>query len=361
MGGICLSEDILKKTNIKKRKSARHIHFAVVANTGELVSIESVQSGLACVCVCAACEKPMEARKGSIRRHHFAHVSNYDCLYGFEISIYRAFCSILMEKKKLLLPDAVLSFNSYKKDEIVKHAFLQELTDVSYHCAKGQYPPLLICHVGEYKLQILLDFDNYYDKQDLECLKQTAKENGMALLLIDIPEIDGLATLDGLMPYAVDFPKNKEWIYNRNIEDYDNKYREAAIRPAEFFSGTVCLAQKNRYKNVYSARWEDCVECEYCYDIDSENLCLAHSYINHVEDFRKPLAERRKTFEKANRIEPIKKISEYKCPVCKAPLRRINGKSGIFAGCSNYPQCKKTYSVEPTTEQLIINEYKSFL
>ena len=65
-----MSEEVLKKINIKKRKTARHIQFAVVANTGDLVSIASVPSGLACGCICAACGKQMEARKGNIRRHY---------------------------------------------------------------------------------------------------------------------------------------------------------------------------------------------------------------------------------------------------------------------------------------------------
>lgn len=351
-----MADDTLKKTNIKKKKSARHIHFAIVSDTGELVSIEAVQSGLACGCICAACSKPMEARKGDIRRHHFAHVSNYDCLYGFEISVYKAFFTILREYKTLFLPDAVLKFHSNKESEVVKPAFQLTLTDVSYECDDGQYPPTLLCHVGEYRLQVVLDFDNYYNQEDLDCLKLAAKDNETSLLLIHIAEVENLTTLDKLVPYASEKPESKEWIYNRVIEDYDAKYKEAAIRPADFFGGTLCLAQKNRYKNVYSARWEDCVECQYCYDIHSDNLCLAHNYINHFGDFKIPLSERKGTFEVLNRIEPIKKISDYKCPVCGAPLKRLNGSNGVFASCSNYPKCKKTFSVEPTTEQLVIND-----
>ena len=131
-GGIFLSVDIPKITNIKKKKSSKHIHFAVVADTGELVGVSSVQSGLACGCICAACGNPMEAKKGNIRRHHFAHVSNYDCLYGFEVSVYKAIYSILADRKEIYLPDAVLKFNSNKKDEIVKPAFIHAFKDVSY-------------------------------------------------------------------------------------------------------------------------------------------------------------------------------------------------------------------------------------
>lgn len=64
--------------NIKKR-SASHIYFGVNKLTGELKHISEVPSGQKCNCICAACLQPFEARKGTRRRHHFAHVSNYEC------------------------------------------------------------------------------------------------------------------------------------------------------------------------------------------------------------------------------------------------------------------------------------------
>ena len=41
-----MSKEIEKIANVKKKKSVKHIHFAVVENTGDLVSVESVPSGL---------------------------------------------------------------------------------------------------------------------------------------------------------------------------------------------------------------------------------------------------------------------------------------------------------------------------
>ena len=142
--------------------------------------------------------------------------------------------------------------------------------------------------------------------------------------------------------------------YENYVEEWDKKYRAAAVKPVEFESGHLCLAQKHKFKNVYSARWEDCVHCQYCYDCHAEAFCLAHSYIDHIDDFRKPLETRKKAFETANHIKPIKKISEYQCPQCGAPLRRRSGPNGVFAGCSRYPACKGSRQVEQCTEQVII-------
>jgi len=73
-----------------KKRSASHIYFGVHSKSGEIMHISKVPSGQKCNCVCAACGQPFEARKGSIRRHHFAHVSNYECMYASEVAIYKA-------------------------------------------------------------------------------------------------------------------------------------------------------------------------------------------------------------------------------------------------------------------------------
>lgn len=63
-------------TDIKKR-SASHIYYGVDQATGEPRHIAQVSSGLQCGCKCLSCGKPLEARKGTLRQHHFAYVSNY--------------------------------------------------------------------------------------------------------------------------------------------------------------------------------------------------------------------------------------------------------------------------------------------
>ena len=73
-----------------KKRSASHIYYGVDRKTGELRHIDSVPSGLNCECDCAACGKQLMARKGDERRHHFAHVSNYECMYASEVAIYKA-------------------------------------------------------------------------------------------------------------------------------------------------------------------------------------------------------------------------------------------------------------------------------
>lgn len=103
--------------NIKKR-SASHIYFGVNKLTGELKHISEVPSGQKCNCICAACLQPFEARKGTRRRHHFAHVSNYECMYASEVAIYKAIAEALKQSGFLTLPPVMLRFPAWHDPEL---------------------------------------------------------------------------------------------------------------------------------------------------------------------------------------------------------------------------------------------------
>lgn len=59
--------------------------FAGISETGETRFIGDVPSGLACGCFCLSCSSRLEAKKGTVRIWHFAHVAGQErpeCLAG---------------------------------------------------------------------------------------------------------------------------------------------------------------------------------------------------------------------------------------------------------------------------------------
>ena len=352
-----MEKDACNKLNIKKKKSDRPIYFGIATETGELLSVDNAARGRACSCICPSCGTKLLARKGEIKKHHFAHEINKECLYGAEISIYHAFYELLRKARQFFLPDAILSFHSYKKEEIVNKGCLISLTDVVFYNDPIHYPPELLCYSGRNCFQVVLNIEAYYNESDYHMLMEYGKQNNIPIISVDIDDLDDLSDFSKLQPY-IDTPEHKVWIYNRIVDKWDQKYREAAVAPASFESGHLCLAQKNQYKNVYSAKMEDCMHCRYCYDYTLEKFCLAPNYIDDIEDFSRTEEERKQIFAKVNKLKSIKKITEFSCPRCGAPMKRRTGPSGIFAGCSNYPQCRGTRQVEQTTEQVIVYELR---
>lgn len=71
---------------------------------GRLLYIADVPSGLACRCVCACCSRPLVAKKGSIRRHHFAHLGITDCRGAPESVLHLLSKEMIAELDSLAIP-----------------------------------------------------------------------------------------------------------------------------------------------------------------------------------------------------------------------------------------------------------------
>ena len=72
---------------------------------GKLVSIADAERGLKCNCTCTKCGKPLVAKKGEVKDHHFAHSVDSDCT-GETLKHYMAKQEIA-EKKYLHLPHPI--------------------------------------------------------------------------------------------------------------------------------------------------------------------------------------------------------------------------------------------------------------
>lgn len=82
------------------------IPFAVRIDTGEMVSVDEVERGLACNCKCPSCDGRLVARKADVNAHHFAHhtASKEACQYAFYTSIRLMLLSRLDDIKLLNTP-----------------------------------------------------------------------------------------------------------------------------------------------------------------------------------------------------------------------------------------------------------------
>lgn len=278
--------------NIKKR-SASHIYFGVNKLTGELKHISEVPSGQKCNCICAACLQPFEARKGTRRRHHFAHVSNYECMYASEMAIYKAFAEALKQSGFLTLPPVMLRFPAWHDPELLQEARRLKIDSVAFECEPLSYPPLLRVTMQGTPLRILLDFDRYYDDDDRVELAEEAKAEDYSLLLISMPKIeqDTEFTPDRLQSVLQDNDRT-EWVFSRLEEQWKQKYYAVAVSPPEHGTGNLCPISFGKYKGKYSARWIDCAHCHFNVAQPPCCLCVAGAGIQKKEDFKRDLQDR---------------------------------------------------------------------
>lgn len=285
-----------------KKQSASHIYFGVHSKSGEIMHISKVPSGQKCNCVCAACGQPFEARKGSIRRHHFAHVSNYECMYASEVAIYKALAAELEKTDCLTLPPVMLRFPAWSKDELLQNVKTVRVDSVEFKCEPLAYPPLLTIKAQGSCLRILLDFNHYYDSEDLASLATEAKNDGYSLLKYAMPKLDEDQefTPDRIMTILKNYEK-AEWVFSRLEQHWKEKYYAVAIEPEGHGSGYHCPISIGRYKGKYSARWVDCAYCRFNVAEPPACLCVAKAGIQKKEDFKRDLQDRLSDIDKIRR------------------------------------------------------------
>jgi len=69
-----------------------------------MVFVDDVPSGLGCGCVCPGCAARLVARKGAIKRHHFAHAHGEGCSSAAESALHLMAKQIILDERQLLVP-----------------------------------------------------------------------------------------------------------------------------------------------------------------------------------------------------------------------------------------------------------------
>jgi hypothetical protein len=97
----------------------RHTRMAAVLppltlglNSGVVVHVSEVASGIACHCFCPSCDEPLVAKKGQLMQHHFAHQSGTECPGAQESAIHLAAKQAIARRRELELPAAYVSFQT---------------------------------------------------------------------------------------------------------------------------------------------------------------------------------------------------------------------------------------------------------
>lgn len=88
-----------------------HNKIPFALKDGALVEVSDVESGLACRCICPACKRPLQARKGRIRSHYFAHdpsAGTGRCATAFETSIHLMAKQIVDEDCSLMFSELII-------------------------------------------------------------------------------------------------------------------------------------------------------------------------------------------------------------------------------------------------------------
>lgn len=110
---------------------------------GEITSINApdVQRGLQCNCTCPCCGSAMVARKGDVRRHHFAHHSEQlrECHFAFETELHILAKLLIEQEKRICLP---VSFSKAGEHQVCEIFPVSNVRIEQFH--QGRKPDLIV-------------------------------------------------------------------------------------------------------------------------------------------------------------------------------------------------------------------------
>lgn len=302
-----------------KKRSASHIYYGIDKDTGETRHISEVLSGAKCNCKCAICGEPFEARKGTEREHHFAHVSNYKCMYAGEVAVYLGLANVLKETKKICIPAITIRFPTWGENEIIHASRYVSIEGVFYECQNLAYPPMLRISVGKNLLRIILDFDNYYEKSDKDELIAEAEKEDYSVLMYKMPNINkGDFSPKGLTE-LISSDKQAYWVFSKLKQQWKDNFYNISKTPKKYKGGYFCpiSISGNNF-----AQYRDCIYCEYNLSQDSCCRCSAHAGVRHKEDFNKSGEERKAIIEKI-RLNNENKIQRRKSTYISDRSKRV--------------------------------------
>lgn len=286
-----------------KHSNRSHLYWGIDKVTGEIVGIDEVQTrGLNCKCKCAACDGDFIAKMGEKNRHHFAHQSNYECVYANEIALYLYVRNLLEGIPNIELPEVPVGIGN--RVEYARAKRMAEIGNVYYQCVTQQYPPTLVAELDGVPTRIILAFDKYYTADDWRAVRQEAEEKWDCLAIL-LPSVSDNNPLNRKIIEA-NVKKNaekKDWVHSSLAARWKRRLEEAAVIPAQSFPkswGTVfeCPLHSQKREGRYYARLEDCQKCEYHLSISPQVKCLAVNGIHCLKDINRPMEERMATIVK---------------------------------------------------------------
>ena len=324
---------------------------------GVATSIETVESGLKCGCICPSCGEPLVARKGTKRMHHFAHYSGHNCEYGYETSLHIAAKEILSKANRITLPAVYIQFpNSPKAPELYCESKEIEIERVALEQRFRDVIPDVVIYAGGRQLFLEVYVTHAIDDIKLEKLKKS----DISTIEIDLSKKEHSTSLEELQSILLDNSEEKKWVYNSIANKYLGYFHAAAdqrdiiLRGSAFHIDNCPIKVRTWRGKPYANFIDDCHGCKYCisYQYEGKMLCSGRNRIATVADLRTPENERIYNSNKEIAESKSEVFTKGFCPNCGGKLIKRTSSFGAFWGCSNYPHCRFKASPDPQTGEI---------
>lgn len=333
-----------------------HSNLIYALKNNQIVSIDDVESGLKCDCLCPACGNKLIAKKGNRVMHHFAHYSETNCEYGYETSLHLAAKDILSKAKKMMLPPVRMPPQySHREDSLLQEA--KEITIENVFLEKrfqGFIPDIVVCSGGK---QLFVEI--FVTHKIDEAKKKKLEDANISTIEIDLSKKDKLISAAELTELLLGDVQEKRWIYNAYANKQMNRLFQRAdslrIEQHGFAMHVMeCPINQREWHGIaYANLTHDCYGCSYFVDESDEHvLCTGRTGISCLADLNTDTTTLINRRNVAIQQERNTCIDDGYCPRCGGRLQLRESAYGVFFGCGNYPHCKYTISIDQETGEV---------
>lgn len=335
----------------------KKIHKIIYAlKNNEIVSINDVDKGLKCGCICQACGEKLVARKGKIKTPHFAHYSGSECEYAYESILHLMSKEILASTKEFVIPAVYIEFpGSYKQKELISEATKITIDKVELEKRFDNVVPDIVVYSHGKSLFIEIFVTHKIDDNKHSKLR----EKNISTIEIDLSKIDRQITYEELKRILISDCSEKRWVFNAFANNKLKKYLSVSEKYMIIRRGFAshidnCPINRRIWKGrSYANMIDDCLSCSYCISIEGSYVyCSGAKRISSLTDFGIPFQKRLEQSNNALNKEREIAVGEGRCPYCGSALVMRNGKNGRFFGCSSYPHCMFTAQIDKETGEV---------
>lgn len=260
----------------------KHTKLKYGIRDGELVHISQVESGLACSCQCANCNEILVAKRGLKRDNHFAHKSGDTCKYATETALHLAAKEILNKHKEIRLPSAWIKFNTNRSGYQIASEKTVSIDSLKIERGIDGIIPDLIATVGGREL--LIEVFVTHPVSDIK--KEKIEDINRSTIEIDLSKAPRDMHLEALTDLIINNVDNKKWIYNvRSKIELNRMLSQARCMPITVrgFASHIdyCPIKARVWRGKpYANLIDDCIYCEHCLDIQSEDHIYCNGHIS---------------------------------------------------------------------------------
>lgn len=211
---------------------------AYAKRNDKLIHVSEASRGDSCDCVCVLCGGALTAKKGPVRRHHFAHSFDSNCSGAAESVLHLLSKELIQEMSSIVLPPyhywisrKLKSGAEVSHDQSVVKGGVVTIDRVDLETDEDGFRPDVILHSGSKKLIVEIVVTNKVTREKLRRIRKSS----LPVIEILLIEEDSLLSRDELRKKLCEDVHSKEWIFHpkqREVERvFISKWRDA-IREA---------------------------------------------------------------------------------------------------------------------------------